>query len=306
MPPAILSVFSYTWSSKKKRACLRVRPACCLLQSRLWKDERSYHPLAVSFPSSFYSESCTYLQILMRWKCCSTSLCPRSLEKPLTYGFWIDWRGRSTVPVRTRKLCVGIPRRKPERALACTTRVRKTELRTTPVRSQQCERQQCEGVNSANETRVRISNVRMPAVRCDIGAKKVLMPTVRIAFFLFTDSDWIWTERKKGASENLNAQSDMLSHSNWPFFSSPSPSRPWLQCLCLCKLMCQFKRGKGNGKALVDGAVLQHYWVGEEDRRKLVSAIPDFRAVVGIPRSKYSPITTKSKMATPRMKKSFW
>ena len=27
------------------------------------------------------------------------------------------------------------------------------------------------------------------------------MPTVRIAFFLFTDSDWIWTERKKGASE---------------------------------------------------------------------------------------------------------
>ena len=73
----------------------------------------------------------------------------------------------------------------------------------------------------------------------------------------------------------------------------------------LCKLMCQFKRGKGNGKALVHGAVLQHYWVGEEDRRKLVSAIPDFRAVVGIPRSTYSAITTKSKMATPRMKKSF-
>ena len=67
--------------------------------------------------------------------------------------------------------------------------------------------------------------------------------------------------------------------------------------------MCQFKRGKGNGKALVNGAVLQHYWVGEEDRRKLVSAIPDFRAVVGIPRSTYSAITTKSKMATPRMKK---
>ena len=56
---------------------------------------------------------------------------------------------------------------------ACTTRVRKTEVRTTPVRSQQCECQQCEGVNSANETRVRMSNVRMPAVRCDIGAKKV-------------------------------------------------------------------------------------------------------------------------------------
>ena len=48
------------------------------------------------------------------------------------------------------------------------------------------------------------------------------------------------------------------------------------------------------------------YWVGEEDRRKLVSAIPDFRAVVGIPRSTYSAITTKSKMATPRMKKSFF
>ena len=57
--------------------------------------------------------------------------------------------------------------------VACTTRVRKTEVRTTPVRSQQCECQQCEGVNSANETRVRMSNVRMPAVRCDIGAKKV-------------------------------------------------------------------------------------------------------------------------------------
>ena len=67
--------------------------------------------------------------------------------------------------------------------------------------------------------------------------------------------------------------------------------------------MCQFKREKGNGKALVHGAVLQHYWVGEEDRRKLVSAIPDFRAVVGLPRSTYSAITTKSKMATPRMKK---
>ena len=34
----------------------------------------------------FYSESCTSLQILMRWKCCSTNLCPRSLEKPLTNG----------------------------------------------------------------------------------------------------------------------------------------------------------------------------------------------------------------------------
>ena len=50
---------------------------------------------------------------------------------------------------------------------ACTTRVRKTEVLTTPVRSQQCER-----VNSANETRVRMSNVRMPPVRCDIGAKR--------------------------------------------------------------------------------------------------------------------------------------
>ena len=71
--------------------------------------------------------------------------------------------------------------------------------------------------------------------------------------------------------------------------------------------MCQFKRGKGNGKALVHGAVLQHNWVGEEEWRKLVSAIPDFRAVVGMPRSTYmySSITTKSKMATPRMKKSF-
>ena len=39
--------------------------------------------------------------------------------------------------------------------------------------------------------------------------------------------------------------------------------------------------------------------------RKLVSAIPDFRAVVGMPRSTYSAITTKSKMATPKMKKSF-
>ena len=99
---------------EKKRIRLRVRP-CYLLQSRLSKDERSYHPLAVSFPSSFYSESHTSLQILMRWKCSSTTLCPRSLEKPLTCGFWIEWRGRSTVPVRTRKL--GITRRKSERAL---------------------------------------------------------------------------------------------------------------------------------------------------------------------------------------------
>ena len=65
--------FSYSWSSEKKKVRLRVRP-CCLLQSRLSKDERSYHPLAVSFPSSFYSESCTSLQIWMRWKCCSTTL----------------------------------------------------------------------------------------------------------------------------------------------------------------------------------------------------------------------------------------
>ena len=62
MPPAtlVLSVFSYSWSSEKKRVRLRVRP-CYLLQSRQTKDERSYHPLAVSFPSSFYSESCTFL-----------------------------------------------------------------------------------------------------------------------------------------------------------------------------------------------------------------------------------------------------
>ena len=118
MPPAILSVFSYSWSSEKKRVRLRVRP-CYLLQSRLSQEERSYHPLAVSFPSFFfYSERYTSLQILMRWKCCSTTLCPGPLEKLLTYGFWIEWSGRSTVPVRTRKLCVGIPRRKSrERAL---------------------------------------------------------------------------------------------------------------------------------------------------------------------------------------------
>ena len=115
VPPAIPSVFSYSWSSEKKRVRLRVRP-CYLLQSRLSKEERSYHPLAVYFPSSFYSERYTSLQILIRWKCCSTTLCPRSLEKLLTYGFWIEWSGRSTVPVRTRKLCVGIPRRKSERA----------------------------------------------------------------------------------------------------------------------------------------------------------------------------------------------
>ena len=60
-----------------------------------------------------------------------------------------------------------------------------------------------------------------------------------------------------------------------------------------------------EGSGTDGGAVLQHYWVGEEDRRKLVAAIPDFRAVVGIPRSTYSAITTKNKMATPRMKKSF-
>ena len=92
MPPAMLSVFSYRWSSEKKRVRLRVGP-CYLLQSRLSKDERSYHPLAVSFPSSFYSESCTSLQILMRWKCCSASLFPKSLEKTFTFGFWIEWTG---------------------------------------------------------------------------------------------------------------------------------------------------------------------------------------------------------------------
>ena len=116
MPPVIVSVFSYSWSSEKKRVCLRVRP-CYLLQLRLPKDERSDHPLAVSFPSSFYSESYTSLQILMRWKSCLTTLCLTSLEKPLTYVFWIERRRRSTVPVRTRELCVGIPRRKSERAL---------------------------------------------------------------------------------------------------------------------------------------------------------------------------------------------
>ena len=116
VPPAILIVFSYSWSSEKKRVRRRVRP-CYLLQSQLSKEERSYHPLAVSFPSSFYSERYTSLQILMRWICCSTALCLRSLKKLLTYGFWIEWSGRSTVPVRTRQLCVGIPRKKSERAL---------------------------------------------------------------------------------------------------------------------------------------------------------------------------------------------
>ena len=97
MPPPILSVFSYSWSSEKKRVRLRVIP-CYLFQSQLSNNERPYHPLLVSFfPSSFYSESCTSLQILIRWKCCSTTLCPRSLEKPVTYvfwiWFWIEWRG---------------------------------------------------------------------------------------------------------------------------------------------------------------------------------------------------------------------
>ena len=47
--------------------------------------------------------------------------------------------------------------------------------------------------------------------------------------------------------------------------------------------MCQFKRGKGNGKALVHGAVLQHYWVLEKRTgENWFSAIPDFRAVVGM------------------------
>ena len=83
------------------------------------KDKRSYHPLAVSFSSSLYSESCTLLQFLMLWKCCSTTLCPSSQEKPKTYGFWIEWRGRSTAQVGgdTQTLCVGIPRIKSERAL---------------------------------------------------------------------------------------------------------------------------------------------------------------------------------------------
>ena len=129
----------------------------------------------------------------------------------------------------------------------------KPTVRTPTVRrGQQCEWDKSANVKCANAS----SAMRH---RCEKSATAVRMPTVRIAFFLFTDSDWIWTERNKGASENLNAQGDMLSHSNWPFFSSPSPSTPWLQCLCLCKLLCQFKRRKGNAKALVHGAVLQHY-----------------------------------------------
>ena len=52
VPPVILSVFSYSWSSEKKRVRLQVRPRY-FLQSWLSKDEQSYNPLAVSFPCSF-------------------------------------------------------------------------------------------------------------------------------------------------------------------------------------------------------------------------------------------------------------
>ena len=48
------------------------------------------------------------MQILMRWKCCSTILCPRSLEKPLTYAFWIEWMGTvDGTGANTQTLCLG-------------------------------------------------------------------------------------------------------------------------------------------------------------------------------------------------------
>ena len=73
-------------------------------------------------------------------------------------------------------------------------------------------------------------------------------PTVRIAFFLFTDSDWIWTERKKGASENLNAQGDMLSHSNWPFSAHLHLQHLGFN-VCVYVNLCANSRGeKGMGR----------------------------------------------------------
>ena len=190
--------------------------------------------------------------------------------------------------------------------------MRKTEVRTTPVRSQQCECQQCEGVNSANETRVRMSNVRMPAVRCDIGTKKVRQQCecqqCESHFFLFTDSDWIWTERKKGASENLNAQARVTCcPTRTDLFSAHLHLQHLGFNVCVYVNLCANSRGeKGMGRLWY--MVLFCNTAGLEKRtrrRKPVSAIPDFRAVVGIPRSTYSAITTKSKMSTPRMKKSF-
>ena len=73
--------FSYSWSSEMKRVRLLVRP-CYLLQSRQSKDERSYHPLEVSFPSSFYYESWTSLQFA------SLDVLKISLDYPLPAVTW--------------------------------------------------------------------------------------------------------------------------------------------------------------------------------------------------------------------------
>ena len=80
MPPAILSVFSHSWSSEKKRVRLRVRPGLLSSPITTIKKETSGH--TIHWQSLFSPLFILTLQILMRWKCCSTTLCPRSLEKP--------------------------------------------------------------------------------------------------------------------------------------------------------------------------------------------------------------------------------
>ena len=122
---------------------------------------------------------------------------------------------------------------------ACKTRVQRTNVRTTPVQSQQCKCQLCERENSANKTRARMSNVRMLAVRCDIGAKKVRQQwecqqceTPFLSFWskhflwqkeFFSQNYWywfrIWKERKKKESRRKECSRWRLSQSNWPFFN---------------------------------------------------------------------------------------
>ena len=76
-----VSVFTYSWLPERKRFAFGVRP-CYFFQSRLSKEDPGHtiHIRWSLFPFSFFfSENWASLQILVRWKCCSTTgtLCPR-------------------------------------------------------------------------------------------------------------------------------------------------------------------------------------------------------------------------------------
>ena len=175
------------------------------------------------------------------------------------------------------------------------------------MRSQQCECQQCEGVNSANETRVRMSNVRMPAVRCDIGAKKVRQQCecqqCESHFFFSLILIGFGRNGKREPAKTW-MRKVTCCHSNWPFFTL-SPSTLGFN-VCVYVNLCANSRGE-RGMGMLWYMVLSCNTTGLEKRtgENWLRRSRIFGLLSGC-HDQHSAITTKSKMATPRMKTSFW